>query len=672
MLLVTLMAFTLSTSAPLVVVPSAAQLAWQARQAGAMITYSMQTSVAAFGGKYAVLTATHRTAGGTWHNILEGAATEILKPALKSDDVFVYPATPRALIDRRLTALVDGQTYQLEVQNAPARPLTRDPGYGRPPLPSSRLRLATNSEVRITLRCAGGGMFSNVSDLRGVGFSALFRRTPSSTLSFSLPAPTAAHPSAHYYLKADIVGGPGSLPGVNASKLFLLWLDLPTAPAPNRIDVTTLGIAVNTSMVQTGAIQGAINQAARKRVTLVFPLGYYRTGVLFIPSNSRLELAPGALLQMPAPSDPDFVQPVGKSTSCPSGFAFIEIQDATNVSIAGAGATIDAHGFPGHAMCVFNSSRVNVSSVLMRQPASWNTHIFRSSSVRMTGVKLFSGADGFDPDCSKDVTIDSVFVHSNDDAFAVKAVVKGHDTERITMSHALISTKKSAMKVGTESLSSFKDILFADVEAFDIDRGLVLYPSDGGNFDSIRWERIRVSSFLPYHNEPEPENKAGTWLDFSVKHRKGLSQMSNVTIDDVTIEGVCGSAILKGTTSAPVQNVEAKNLKLQVVAPLPFFAKKTAKPWLISCDGGVQTTTVRLALNITWASPADKAQWSGVQHQPGCAKLKSDDGNAAGVMLFVSPSGSDANSGASKAAPLLTCAAAVAKLAALAAKGGTT
>ena len=39
----------------------------------------------------------------------------------------------------------------------------------------------------------------------------------------------------------------------------------------------------------------------------------------------------------------------------------------------------------------------------------------------MTGVKLFSGADGFDPDCSQDVVIDSVFVHSNDDAFAVKA-----------------------------------------------------------------------------------------------------------------------------------------------------------------------------------------------------------------------------------------------------------
>lgn len=403
--------------------------------------------------------------------------------------------------------LVAGQNYPLEVQNAPARPLTRDPGYGRPPLPSSRLRLATSSDVRVTLRCVGSGMFSNVSDLRGVGFSVSFRQTPSSVLSFSLPAPTVDHPSSHYYLKADIIGGQGSLPGVNSSKLFLFWLDLPTAPAANRVDVSTMGVVANATKVQTGPIQGAIDQAARNRVTLFFGPGYYRTGVLFIPSNSRLELAPGALLQMPAPSDPDFVQPTGESISCPSDFAFIEIQNATNVSIVGAGATVDAQGFPGHCMCVFNSSNVNVSSVLMQQPASWNTHIFRSSGVRMTGVKLFSGADGFDPDCSKDVVIDSVFVHSNDDAFAVKAVIEGHDTERITMSHALISTKKSAMKVGTESLSNFHGISFLDVEAFDIDRGLVLYPSDGGKFDSITWQRVRISSFLPYQNEPEPESK---------------------------------------------------------------------------------------------------------------------------------------------------------------------
>jgi len=298
-------------------------------------------------------------------------------------DAVVYPATPRAAFDGRLEAFVDGhpQGHPLEVQNAPAKPLTRDPGFGRPPLPSARLRLATGSAVRITLRCAGGGVFANFSDVRGVGFTTpAFRRTPGTgtatdrvlgQLDFSLPAPSAEHPSAHYYLKATIVGGPALPPGVNASRLFLFWLDLPTQPGPTstRVDITTMGVVVNSSEAQTAAIQRAMDDAARAQLGLYFPAGYYRSGVLSPPSHSRLELAPGVLLQMPAPSDADFVRPVGNPTGCLSDFAFIEIQNATNVSLRGSGATIDAHGFPGHALCVANSSGVNVSSMLIRQPA---------------------------------------------------------------------------------------------------------------------------------------------------------------------------------------------------------------------------------------------------------------------------------------------------------------
>lgn len=113
--------------------------------------------------------------------------------------------------------------------------------------------------------------------------------------------------------------------------------------------------------------------------------------------------------------------------------------------------------------------------------------------------------------------------------------------------------------------------------------------------------------------------------------------MSNITIDDVTIEGVCGSAILKGTEGALVQNVEAKNLRLQVVAPLPAFAKRGAKPWLISCGGEVRNATVSFGLDASWASPVDKAQWSGVERQPGCAKLKSGDGMTSGTVQSQHP-----------------------------------
>jgi polygalacturonase len=56
----------------------------------------------------------------------------------------------------------------------------------------------------------------------------------------------------------------------------------------------------------------------------------------------------------------------------------------------------------------------------------------------------------------------SAFVHSNDDAVAVKATMPAPamNTERIVVTHAVFSTKKSCLKVGTESLRNFSDILF--------------------------------------------------------------------------------------------------------------------------------------------------------------------------------------------------------------------
>jgi polygalacturonase len=94
--------------------------------------------------------------------------------------------------------------------------------------------------------------------------------------------------------------------------------------------------------------------------------------------------------------------------------------------------------------------------------ASWSTHIFRSRLVVISGVKIFSGADGFDPDNSQHVSIDSAFVHSNDDAVAVKATMPAPamNTERIVVTRGVFSTKKSCLKVGTESLRDFSDVLF--------------------------------------------------------------------------------------------------------------------------------------------------------------------------------------------------------------------
>ena len=56
-----------------------------------------------------------------------------------------------------------------------------------------------------------------------------------------------------------------------------------------------------------------------------------------------------------------------------------------------------------------------------------------SSDLTARGLKVFSGADGFDPDGSTDVLIDTCFVDSNDDAVAVKARDPGHNSSCVTV-----------------------------------------------------------------------------------------------------------------------------------------------------------------------------------------------------------------------------------------------
>ena len=95
----------------------------------------------------------------------------------------------------------------------------------------------------------------------------------------------------------------------------------------------------------------------------------------------------------------------------------------------------------------------------------------------------------------------------------------------------------------------------SDVEGFNLDRGMVLYPSDGGTFKNIRWERVRFSSFFSYTDE----GKEGAVFDFESKHRSGLSQLVNVTASE--IDSVATLLVL--ASSSLFRSLHRKSLLIQ-------------------------------------------------------------------------------------------------------------
>ena len=93
----------------------------------------------------------------------------------------VYHHAPGAVLDPRVLARIGNTTYNLEVEDAPAKPQTRDPGFGRPPFTSSRLRLSSSTPVRVTLQCVSRPgsspcSFDTKKVLRGVDFDAAIDR----------------------------------------------------------------------------------------------------------------------------------------------------------------------------------------------------------------------------------------------------------------------------------------------------------------------------------------------------------------------------------------------------------------------------------------------------------------------------------------------------------------
>eukprot|EP00662_Eupelagonemidae_sp_cell21_P032459 gene32459-61096_t len=163
---------------------------------------------------------------------------------------------------------------------------TRDPGFGRPPFTSSRLRLASNAPVQITLSCVNNGSvpcsFGQGTTLRGVGFDGHVTLT-SQSLVFTLPPPAAGRSAAHYYLEATVrdAAGPSQFA---RGDLFYFWIDSSDDRTLRLFDVTTLGVRANSTELQTKNIQRLLD-------TFTLPPGgrlwfpgpaLYRTGELVI------------------------------------------------------------------------------------------------------------------------------------------------------------------------------------------------------------------------------------------------------------------------------------------------------------------------------------------------------------------------------------------------------
>ena len=111
---------------------------------------------------------------------------------------------------------------------------------------------------------------------------------------------------------------------------------------------------------------------------------------------------------------------------------------------------------------------------------------------------------------------------SIDDSVAVKNRFPPQSTQRVATRRAIVSSTKSALKIGTETRDLMKDITFEDCEVYDGERGIVLYARDGGPIEDITWRNIRMF-MINWTDEPA----SGMSFHLTIEDREGPTPVGN-------------------------------------------------------------------------------------------------------------------------------------------------
>jgi hypothetical protein len=305
------------------------------------------------------------------------------------------------------------------------------------------------------------------------------------------------------------------------------------APQPNDPNVINVSRYVNNTAGrtdQTANIQRALNDAAKTRGIVYFPKGTYLSGTLKMQSNMSAYLASGALI---------------KGLSKVKGFSegnFVVFEGVNHSKIFGRGV-IDAggkqlrtQGDDGRIKILrtIRASEIDIQDILLRDSGSWTVHLAGSDNVRIKNLKLINdmtstNGDGIDPDASNNITVDGAFLYTTDDCFAVKTsgvFQTLQPSSNILIKNSVCYSKKSALKIGTETKANLNNITFDNNAVVHADRAISLYMADGSTMQNIFYRNNSA--------EVVGGDAKQRLVDINITKRKGVGNIRNVEISNFT------------------------------------------------------------------------------------------------------------------------------------------
>ena len=333
--------------------------------------------------------------------------------------------------------------------------------------------------------------------------------------------------------------------------LFIFCISL-TVSAQKIFDIKKYGAVGDGKTLNTKAIQKAIDAANKnKGGRVVFSKGEFLSGSIVLKSGVELFFEQGAiLLGSTNPEDYPKYEAIR---------ALIIANEAKNIAVNGKGS-IDGQGRElalaidslhhtgvridpkynyrrmrpedarGKLISFVKCDSITMLNITLKDSPGWVQCFTNCKNIVIDKVEVNSTAywnnDGIDIDGCENVRITNCKVNAADDGICLKSETPGLENNNIYIAKCSIRSSANAVKFGTGSYGSFKNVTIEDIEVYDTFRSAIAIES----VDGAEIENIKVSNITAVNT--------GNAILIRLGHRNGdkPGYIKNVSIKNVKVQ----------------------------------------------------------------------------------------------------------------------------------------
>ncbi|HEU5071129.1 MAG TPA: glycosyl hydrolase family 28 protein [Verrucomicrobiae bacterium] len=367
-----------------------------------------------------------------------------------------------------------------------------------------------------------------------------------------------------------------SLPALVALSLTLA-LRCPAAEQKifNVLDYGAKGDGVT---LDTAAIQQTIDAAATtgNGARVLIPKGHtFLISTLVLRANIDFHLQAGAELV------------ISTNRADYAGDGVLTARNAENLTLSGRGKFLgralsfmtryDAQGewwlfkdWRPKMFVLTGCTNLIVRDLTFGDAPEWGLHLLGCHRVLVDGITIRNhldvpNCDGIDPDHCTGVLIKNCDIRSGDDAIVIKATRQAQDygpSADIHVQDCVIETQDSGLKIGTETTSDIRNIVFERCKIRTSSRGLTIQLRDEGSVSNIVFRDIQFTA--RYYSDPWWGR--GEAISFTAIPRTGDTRLGKIQAVRVeNVRGVAENSIrVYGTEPGHIENVRFDNVSVKL------------------------------------------------------------------------------------------------------------